>query len=33
MEALQQIGATMTEEWIAKAGEDGRKLVDALRAA
>ncbi len=33
MEALKQIGATMTEEWIAKAGEDGRKLVDALRAA
>jgi TRAP-type transport system periplasmic protein len=33
MEALKQIGATMAEEWIAKAGEDGRKLVDALRAA
>jgi TRAP-type C4-dicarboxylate transport system substrate-binding protein len=33
MEALKQIGATMTEEWVAKAGEDGRKLVDSLRAA
>jgi TRAP-type C4-dicarboxylate transport system substrate-binding protein len=33
MEGLRQIGATMAEEWIAKAGEDGRKLVDALRAA
>ena len=30
---LARIGATMTEEWVAKAGEDGRKLVDALRAA
>ena len=29
---LRQIGATMAEEWVAKAGEDGRKLVDALRA-
>jgi TRAP-type transport system periplasmic protein len=28
---LRQIGATMAEEWVAKAGEDGRKLVDALR--
>src|SRR4051812_12405152 len=32
MAELKQIGATMTEEWVAKAGEDGRKLVDALRA-
>ncbi len=31
MAGLRQIGATMAEEWIAKAGEDGRKLVDALR--
>ncbi|MFC7474321.1 TRAP transporter substrate-binding protein [Dankookia sp. GCM10030260] len=30
---LKAIGATMAEEWITKAGEDGRKLVDALRAA
>ncbi len=32
MAALKQVSATMTEEWVAKAGEDGRKLVDALRA-
>ncbi|WP_431268857.1 TRAP transporter substrate-binding protein DctP [Dankookia sp. P2] len=30
---LKQIGATMAEEWVAKVGEDGRKLVDAMRAA
>ncbi len=29
---LRRIGATIAEEWVAKAGEDGRKLVDALRA-
>ncbi|TCZ58579.1 TRAP transporter substrate-binding protein [Roseicella aquatilis] len=33
MAALRQIGATMAEEWVAKVGEDGRKLVDAMRAA
>jgi TRAP-type transport system periplasmic protein len=33
MAGLNQIGSTMTEEWIAKVGEDGRKLVDALKAA
>ncbi|MFL5337054.1 MAG: TRAP transporter substrate-binding protein, partial [Geminicoccaceae bacterium] len=33
MAGLRQIGATMAEEWVAKAGEDGRKLLDALRAA
>ncbi|MBV1800254.1 TRAP transporter substrate-binding protein [Siccirubricoccus sp. G192] len=32
MAALRQVSATMTEEWIAKAGEDGRKLIEALRA-
>ena len=32
MAGLNQIGATMAEEWIGKAGEDGRKLVDALKA-
>jgi TRAP-type transport system periplasmic protein len=32
MASLKQVSATMTEEWVAKAGEDGRKLVDALRA-
>ncbi|MBL6077379.1 TRAP transporter substrate-binding protein [Belnapia sp. T18] len=33
MAELKQIGNTMTEEWVQRAGEDGRKLVDALRAA
>ncbi|MDO9709579.1 TRAP transporter substrate-binding protein [Paracraurococcus lichenis] len=33
MAELRQIGATMAEEWAAKAGEDGRKLLDALKAA
>ena len=28
---LEGIGATMTEEWLAKAGEDGQKLVSAYR--
>jgi TRAP-type C4-dicarboxylate transport system substrate-binding protein len=32
LRGLEQIGATMANEWIEKAGEDGRKLVDALRA-
>jgi TRAP-type C4-dicarboxylate transport system substrate-binding protein len=32
MASLKQVSATMTEEWVGKAGEDGRKLVDALRA-
>jgi TRAP-type C4-dicarboxylate transport system substrate-binding protein len=30
---LKRVSAAMTEEWVAKAGEDGRKLVDALRTA
>ncbi|MBK1662398.1 TRAP transporter substrate-binding protein [Paracraurococcus ruber] len=29
---LRQIGATMAEEWIGRAGEDGRKLVESLRS-
>jgi hypothetical protein len=29
---LQAIGATMTEEWLAAAGEDGRAIVEAYRA-
>lgn len=33
MAELKQIGNTMTEEWVQRAGEDGRKLVDSLRAA
>jgi TRAP-type C4-dicarboxylate transport system substrate-binding protein len=32
MAELKKIGDTMTEEWAQRAGEDGRKLVDALRA-
>ena len=26
------IGVTMANEWIEKTGEDGRKLIEALRA-
>ncbi len=33
MRELAQIGETMTNEWLAKAGEDGRKLIEAYRAA
>ena len=33
MAAFRQIGATMAEEWAGRAGEDGRKLLDALRGA
>jgi TRAP-type C4-dicarboxylate transport system substrate-binding protein len=29
---LEQIGATMTEEWLARAGEDGKAIVEAFRA-
>jgi len=29
--ALQAIGARMTEEWLDKAGEDGRAVIDAFR--
>jgi TRAP-type C4-dicarboxylate transport system substrate-binding protein len=25
---LQDIGATMTDEWLAKAGDNGKKLVE-----
>jgi TRAP-type C4-dicarboxylate transport system substrate-binding protein len=32
MAGLRQVGATMAEEWVGRAGEDGRKLLDALRA-
>ena len=32
VEALTAIGATMTEEWLAKAGESGRAIVEAYRA-
>ncbi len=30
---FQQVSRTMVDEWIARAGEDGRKLVEAYRAA
>ncbi len=33
MRELAQIGEIMTNEWLAKAGEDGRKLIEAYRAA
>jgi len=29
---LEAIGATMTEEWLAVAGEDGKAVIDAYRA-
>jgi hypothetical protein len=28
-----RISATMTDEWVAKAGEDGKKLIESYRAA
>ncbi|SHK22748.1 TRAP-type C4-dicarboxylate transport system, substrate-binding protein [Roseomonas rosea] len=31
-DGLSRISATMTEEWAAKAGEDGKKLVESYRA-
>lgn len=33
MEGLVRIGATQTDEWVAKAGDDGKRLVEAYRAA
>jgi TRAP-type C4-dicarboxylate transport system substrate-binding protein len=33
MQGLAQIGATQADEWVAKAGEDGKRLIDAYRAA
>ena len=29
---LKDIGATMTEEWLEAAGEDGKAIVDAFNA-
>jgi TRAP-type C4-dicarboxylate transport system substrate-binding protein len=29
--ALQKIGQTMTDEWLASAGADGKAIVDAFR--
>lgn len=33
MQGLARIGATQAEEWVAKAGEEGKRLIDAYRAA
>jgi TRAP-type C4-dicarboxylate transport system substrate-binding protein len=33
MAAFKQISNTMAEEWVGRTGEDGRKLLDALRGA
>jgi TRAP-type C4-dicarboxylate transport system substrate-binding protein len=33
MADLAKVGDTMVNEWVQKAGEDGKKLVDAYRAA
>ncbi len=33
VEALQEIGATMTDEWLEDAGAEGRAIVEAYRAA
>ena len=30
---LARIGATQADEWVAKAGEEGKRLIDAYRAA
>ena len=30
---LQAIGATLTEEWLAEAGDEGKAIVDAYKAA
>ncbi|HEV7264623.1 MAG TPA: TRAP transporter substrate-binding protein [Falsiroseomonas sp.] len=33
MTGLRRVSAQMTEEWVARAGEDGKKLIEAYRAA
>ncbi|MBU8545923.1 MULTISPECIES: TRAP transporter substrate-binding protein [Roseomonadaceae] len=33
MEGMARTGATMADEWAGRAGEDGRKIIAALRAA
>jgi TRAP-type C4-dicarboxylate transport system substrate-binding protein len=33
MAGLRQISQTMTEEWVQRAGDDGRKLIEAYRRA
>ena len=32
-DGLNRISATMTDEWVAKAGEDGKTLISAYKAA
>lgn len=32
-EGMAKVSETMVQEWLAKAGEDGKKLIDAYRAA
>ena len=29
---LEQIGATMTEEWLGNAGDDGKAIIDSFQA-
>ncbi|MBR0683640.1 TRAP transporter substrate-binding protein [Roseomonas eburnea] len=33
MQGLMRIGATQVDEWVAKAGDEGKRLIDAYRAA
>ena len=33
MAALRQVSNTMTEEWVGRTGDDGRKLIESYRAA
>jgi hypothetical protein len=33
MEGLNRIGTQMVEEWLATAGEDGRRVIEAYRRA
>ena len=33
VEGLKAVGATLTEEWLAAAGDEGRAIVDAYKAA
>jgi len=32
MDAMAAVGRTMADEWLAKAGADGKTLLDAYRA-
>ncbi|MFB9970805.1 hypothetical protein ACFFMP_12695 [Pseudoroseomonas cervicalis] len=32
-EGMAKVSETMVQEWLAKSGEDGRKLIEAYRAA